>query len=161
VAAADTRGLELEARWRSDPLTGSVAWTWLHTEVVDAGYDVGPGATFVEGAPLIRRPAQTITARAAYVPGTRARFVVGATLVGARADRDFATFPSRAVTLPAWLDLSAGAEARVLEGGGGRPSVSLTLRGENLLDRRYQEVFGFPAPGRVILVGARAGFGGG
>ncbi len=160
VAAADARGVEVEARLRSGPVTGTLSWTWLHTEVIDAGYDEGPGATFVEGAPLIRRPAQTLAARAAYAAGTRARFAAGATLVGARADRDFSTYPSRAVTLPAWLDLSAGAELRVLEGGAGRPSVSLTLRGENLLDRQHQEVFGFPAPGRVLLVGARAGFGG-
>jgi len=160
VAAADARGVELEARLRSGPLTGSFAWTWLHTRVVDAGYDEGPGATFVEGAPLIRRPATTLAARAAYAPGARARFSAGVTWVGPRADRDFAAYPPRAVTLPAWLDLSAGAEARVLGGGGGRPSLSLTLRGENLLGRRHQEVFGFAAPGRVILVGARAGFGG-
>ncbi len=161
VAAADTRGVELAARLRSGPLSGSLAWTWLHTEVVDAGYDEGPGATFVEGGPLIRRPGQTIAVRGAYTAGARARLSAGATLVGARADRDFSTYPSRAVTLPAWVDVSAGAEVRVIGGGNGRPSLTLTLRGENLLDAGHQEVFGYPAPGRALTLGARAGLGGG
>jgi outer membrane cobalamin receptor len=26
---------------------------------------------------------------------------------------------------------------------------------DNLLDRRYQDVFNFPAPGRAILIGAK------
>jgi outer membrane cobalamin receptor len=35
------------------------------------------------------------------------------------------------------------------------PAVVLTARVENVLDQDYQEVFGFPARGRVVLVGGR------
>jgi outer membrane cobalamin receptor len=35
------------------------------------------------------------------------------------------------------------------------PAVSLTMRVENAFDARYQGAFGYDAPGRVVLVGAR------
>jgi outer membrane cobalamin receptor len=44
---------------------------------------------------------------------------------------------------------------------GGRPGFSLQVRAENLLDEDYEEVFGFRAPGRAILLGGRLQIGGG
>lgn len=161
VAAADSRGLELEAAIGSGAFAGSLAWTWLDTEVVDAGYDEGPGATFVRGEPLLRRPRHRLAGRATYRVVQRGSVSLGASWVDARADRDFSRYPAEPVTLPSWLDLGAGVELGILEGGGARPSLTLTLRGENLLDRERQDVFGFTGPGRVFLVGARAAFGGG
>jgi outer membrane cobalamin receptor len=38
--------------------------------------------------------------------------------------------------------------------------VDLQFRAENLLDQDYEEMFGFVAPGRTILIGARMNFGG-
>ena len=158
VAAAGSHGLELEAAVEGGPLTGSLAWTWLHTEVLDAGYDDGPGATFVEGAPLIRRPAQTVAVRGAWTPWAGAHLSAGTTWVGPRADRDFSTFPSVAVTLRGWIDVDAGVDVDLPLGG---PPVSLTVRADNLLDAEHQEVFGFRAPGRTLLVGVRARLPGG
>jgi outer membrane cobalamin receptor len=34
------------------------------------------------------------------------------------------------------------------------------VRGENLLDEAYQEVFGFDAPSRQLYLGVALGFGG-
>jgi outer membrane cobalamin receptor len=39
--------------------------------------------------------------------------------------------------------------------GPGNSSLALTARAENAFDKRYETVLHFPAPGRVILVGAR------
>jgi Outer membrane cobalamin receptor protein len=38
------------------------------------------------------------------------------------------------------------------------PHADLTLRAINLLDRRYQEVLGYPAPRQRIIGGLRARF---
>ena len=38
--------------------------------------------------------------------------------------------------------------------------MDLQLTIDNLLDEGYQEVFGYEAPGRVILLGARVRMGG-
>ena len=41
----------------------------------------------------------------------------------------------------------------------GRLVTDLQIRGENLLDESYQEVFGFRTPGRTLLLGGRMTFG--
>ena len=64
------------------------------------------------------------------------------------------------VTLDAYTVLDVGAELRLVEPAEGRPGFTLTLRGENLLDESYQEVFGFGAPGRGLYVGGRMTLGG-
>ncbi|MCH7991946.1 MAG: TonB-dependent receptor [Gemmatimonadetes bacterium] len=81
-------------------------------------------------------------------------------MVGRRLDRDFSTFPATPVTLPPYSLLSLGGEWRIFGGGGGRPSLAIQLRGENLLDESYEEVLGFSAPGRGLYVGGRVGLGG-
>jgi vitamin B12 transporter len=154
VAEAASRGVELEteARWRAWTASGS--WTWLSTRVLDAGFDSGPGASFVTGGRLLRRPEHSGSARLSYV---RELGTVAAELlhVGAREDRDFATFPAREVVLPSYTVLSVGGQLRVTD------RLVVTIRGENLGDRRYEEAFGFRAPGRGLYVGARVELGGG
>ena len=75
------------------------------------------------------------------------------TYVGTRPDLDFQQYPSPAISLPAYstVDLSAAAPLAVRNG----TTIAVTARLENALDRRYQEIANFPAPGRTILVGAR------
>jgi vitamin B12 transporter len=74
--------------------------------------------------------------------------------VGKRADIDFAQFPSPYVTLPSYtkLDLSAELPLTRVRGGG----ITLNARLENVFDKRYEDVLNFAAPGRTILIGARA-----
>lgn len=159
VAEARARGIELEAWAGAGPLSLTAAWTRLDTEVLDAGFDEGAGATFVEGEALLRRPANTLAMRASAVLAG-ATVSAGATLVGERADRDFSTWPATPVKLPAHTDVYVGADVPVLRGRGGAQRLSLTFRGDNLLDGDYQQAFGFPAPGRALFVGARVTFGG-
>jgi vitamin B12 transporter len=158
VAAADSRGLELSAQggWRS--LRAGATWTWLDTEVVDAGFAQGAGASFVEGEALLRRPENHLQAHLTGAAGDRVRWTTSLRWTGQRSDRDFTTFPAEPVTLDAFTVVDVGLQARVLEPEGGRPGVRLSLRGENLTDAGYQEVFGFPAPGRGLYVGLRLGW---
>ena len=154
VARAASDGLELEghlqlgARWQ---LHG--ASTWLATEVLDAGLEEGAGAVFVDGERLLRRPAHTATLGATMAPHPRLVVRATAMRIGDRTDRDFSSFPARPVLLQPWTrtDLAltwvASAPVRVL------------LRADNVGGARYAEVFGFPAPGRQLTVGAEWRFG--
>ena len=96
------------------------------------------------GAPLLRRPKQAGTVRLAYL-GPRWGANVGGSFVGRRPDSDF---------LGLGIDHAAG-YARVDVGGwyAVHPRVTLYANVENALDRRYNEVVGYPA----LPVNFRAG----
>jgi vitamin B12 transporter len=155
VAAARADGVEVEARVH--PVRGlsvGAQYTWLSTEVTDAGTLPADDAAFRLGDRLLRRPAHTLSFDATASLG---RLRVGGALrrIGARADADFASFPAVRLTLPAHTVLDLGGEVELPRFAAALPAVVLTGRVENALDEDYQEVFGFPARGRVILVGGR------
>jgi vitamin B12 transporter len=160
VAAARTRGVEVDVGTRVGPVQGGAAWTWLDTEVTDAGFDSGAGATFVEGEALIRRPKHTWALRAETPVGAGGRAYSRVSFVGARADRDFATFPATPVELAGYALWALGAEWAPWPEASGRPRAALSARVENVLDHRYEEALGFAAPGRQLYLGLSVGFGG-
>jgi vitamin B12 transporter len=160
VGAATARGVETEVDARVGPVDVSGSWTWLDTEVTDVGLEGAPGDLFVDGQPLIRRPMHSFSLGASAPLGARARVHTRIGYTGRRDDRDFSTFPATSVVAPGHTLWSAGAEYTVLDVSDGRPSVRLSLRGENLLDEAYQEAFGFDAPGRQVYFGVSVGFGG-
>lgn len=146
LAAASARGLELEGEVAHHALFARLAGTALRTRVLEAG--TGAGGTFVKGEPLLRRPARSGSATVGY----RARHSVSLTALhtGARSDRDFSAFPARPVTLAPFtrLDASVALDAgRLLRGS------HVTLRGENVANKRYENVYGFRTPGRILLAG--------
>lgn len=159
VAGARAQGLELGATLRAGIFSVGVDGTWLDTEVTDAGFDEGPGATFVNGERLLRRPDFTGTVRLDANPVPALRVGVQLQHVGERADRDFNAFPAEAVTLEAYQLLGASLEWSVLNPGRDRTGLAVTLAGRNLADESYQDVFGFRAPGRILTVGARVTLG--
>jgi hypothetical protein len=57
--------------------------------------------------------------------------------------------------MESYILVNLGLVATLFEGGDGGPDMDLVLRGENLGDIQYQEVFGFAAPGRGIYIGGR------
>ncbi len=152
VAEAAARGSEVGMVVREGNLRAGVDWTWLMTEVLDAGVDEGPGADFVRGSPLLRRPTHTLAFHASWAlaAATVSADVRG---VGERDDRDFSVFPARRVELPRYTTVDLGVEVPVAR-------LRLALRAENLLGSRYEEVAGFPAPGRGFYLGGRVTVGG-
>ena len=158
VAEARSRGLEATARLPLGALRLTGGYTYLDTEVLDSGFDEGDGAVFVEGQPLIRRPVHQLNLGASYrVP--RGSAFGSMRLVGSRHDRDFTAWPAAPVELSRFLLVDLGGDIVVLQPGAGRPGFDLQLRIENLLDESYQEVFGFRAPGRALLLGGRVRLG--
>jgi vitamin B12 transporter len=127
VGRARARGVEASLGWRGREVAARLDATWLDSE------------DLATGAPLPRRPEESA---ALVVDWRRDRWSAGAALryVGAREDTGRIELPSYAAT-----DLTAAWEASERW----RPYA----RVENLFDRDYEEVAGFPAPGRSWMVG--------
>jgi vitamin B12 transporter len=163
VAGAASRGLEAGAHVRRRSFEAHAAYTWLHTEVTNSGFDSGPGAELVDGDRLLRRPTHTLAVGGSAVVTDRGRAYTALSYVGQRADRSFdpVTFAATRQELPSYLLWTVGTEWRVLQEGTRWPGVSLSARVENLLDQSYQEAWGFRAPGRQLFLGVSMGLAGG
>lgn len=139
------RGLELGASAAPVPgLTLSGTYTLLDTEILVSTADFDP--VYAAGQALLRRPRHqgSLTAQ-----GALRRVTLAATLVavGRRADSDF---------IGLGLDGNAGyarldARAKVDLGRG----LEAFVVAENLLDRVYMDVLGYPALGRGVRGGVR------
>lgn len=156
VAAAKVAGVEIGVKLR--PTAGveaDAAYTHLHTEVTDAGFDSGEDATFVNGQRLLRRPDDMLTFGLQSTVARRGRVGAVLTVVGSREDVRFASFPdpSKRLTLPSYATLDLSGSVAVLLPGGGVPGLDLTARVENLFDKSYEQAANFRSPGRTILVG--------
>jgi vitamin B12 transporter len=163
VAGAASRGVELSADVRLDALEAGGSYTWLDTEVTNAGFDRGPSAELVDGETLLRRPTHTFALRGARSILDRGRIHTSVMFVGARADRSFdpTTFAAAREELRSYVLWSLGGAWEVVDADGRRPSVALSIRAENVLDEEYQEAWGFRAPGRQLYLGLSLGFRGG
>jgi vitamin B12 transporter len=155
VAGADSRGLEVSGAVTAGAWRLAADATWLDTRVTDAGFDQGSGATFVQGEPLLRRPEVVLGASVGWRALPALRLGASARYTGTRADRDFSLFPARAVELDAYTRVDVDVEWSALQAAGRRPGLALLLRLENVGDVDYQEVWGFRAPGRAVILGGR------
>ena len=101
--------------------------------------------------PLVRRPKHRASATVGRTYSGGASWNVTGLFVGRRADRDFQDF-SRPVEDPSYFRLDISVTLPPLF------HVAPFARVTNLLDKQYQEVNGYPAPGRRFLAGLEAGF---
>ena len=153
LTGASSNGYEGElalspsSNWR-----GSASYTIVNPRVTEIppGYQGGDNV----GDALIRRPSHSGSVVVMYSRPASAGVGVALNFVGKRADTDFAQFPSPRVTLPAYtrLDISAELPISVQKRGG----LTLNARVENVLNKRYEDALHFAAPGRTVLIGARA-----
>jgi vitamin B12 transporter len=157
VAAAKADGVEIEAIL--EPLTGLRAeaqYTHLMTAVTDGGVLPADDAAFRLGAHLLRRPTDALSAKVRMDRGPMGAYGT-IRWTGPRADADFSAYPATRVDLPAYttvdlaIELRPFARTRMLSGS----AVELQVR--NVFDEAYTLAYGFPAPGRVVLVGVRMG----
>jgi vitamin B12 transporter len=162
VARARAAGVETELRFAPvHGLSADASYTWLDTKVLHSGFDPSPQATLVDGGPLLRRPKHSGSLAVRYAAPSGLAATARATYVGHRDDRLFhgaPTFDTEAVTLDPYtkLDLSAVAPLRAFWRE--LAPVDLTLRIDNALATRYENVAGFATPGRTLTAGLRASF---
>ncbi|MEJ2203058.1 MAG: TonB-dependent receptor [Gemmatimonadota bacterium] len=159
VARANARGVEAGIGLRLGAIRAGVDWTWLHTMVRDAGPEGAAEGDFVQGERLLRRPDHEMSGHLGAELGW-GYLRIEAKTTGSRDDRDFSTFPARRVTLPRHTTVAVGGEVPLwteMPHGG---ELAVTFRIDNLTDVSYEDIRGFPAPGRVIYLGGRTSFGG-
>jgi vitamin B12 transporter len=142
-----TRGRGVEVALSASPrprLSVSAEYTYLDGEVLVSTNGFDP--VYAEGQPLVRQPKHQGSLSARF--GSE-RFSVGASLVGVgrRADSDFVGIGLTSNDPYARVD--ARAHGQLLRG------LSAYVVAENILDRKYQEVLGYPALGRAVRVGLR------
>ncbi len=128
IARAETYGAELAARAQlTDQWSASVSYAWLEAE--DGN-----------GARLARLPRHTADAALSY---DAERW--GATLSGRYNSEEL----DANGTVPSWVRFDLNARYQLTS------RLELYGRVENLLDRHYQQVFGFGTPGRSAWAGVR------
>ncbi len=136
-------GLEAEFGWSPGPELRVGA----HYAYLDA---TEPGSSPSIQIREARRPRHS---GGVVVDGRSGAFTYGASLAysGARRDMNFDVFPAQAVRLKSyWL---AGARLSVSV----RRGLNLFVRGTNLFDSRYQDVFSYRTEGRAIYAGVTLG----
>lgn len=141
IGKARTFGVESFAAWM--PLTNLTlrgSYTWLDAR--DTANDQR----------LIRRPEHSGNVSAAYRFLERFTANASANFVGPRPDSNFSTFPAQRVTNAGYVRIDLGVSCDVCK------YFTVFGRVENLIDDKYEEVFGFPALGRVFWAGGVAKF---
>jgi vitamin B12 transporter len=141
-AFAQGAEVEVQAKLRTRLLV-SAAYTYTSTEILSNPAPID--SQYNPGEPLLRRPKNSATTLVSYAAGRWATNLSGS-FVGRRPDDDFEGFN---------IDHAAGYFRADLGGWYAINSrVTAYANVENLLDRRYNEVVGYPA----LPLNFRAGF---
>ena len=150
VNQAFAQGAEVALRARLRPrLLLNTAYTYTSSQYLDnpAPYD----PVYDPGQPLLRRPKHSATELLSYL-GRRWGADLNGNFVGPRSDSDFDSF---GITHAAgYLRADLGGWFAV------RPRITAYLSVQNALDRRYNEVVGYPALAVNFRVGLRFRIGG-
>ncbi|HSA94251.1 MAG TPA: TonB-dependent receptor [Terriglobales bacterium] len=149
VNRAFAHGAEVEAhgRLRRD-LTLDAAYVYTSTQVLEAPFGPDPA-----GSPLLRRPRHLGSLRLTYL-ARRWGGNLGGSFVGRRPDSDFFVAPTPITHAAGYARVDLGGWYAV------HPRVTLYANLENLLDRQYNEVVGYPALGVNVRAGMRFRIGG-
>jgi len=157
LSNSKARGVELSANARAtgrfDGLTLRAGYTWLDTKILAADGIAETGlAPFRVGDRLLRRPRHRAFVDVGYArANATAFFTIDARGETLDVEPSFGLFGGLFEN-PGYATSSAGLSWRF-----GRATVF--GRVTNIFDRRYEEIFGFPAPGRRAAAGVRVAAG--
>ncbi len=151
ISNARTQGLELAVSARTPwGLEATVTYTWLDTEILAVDRSSGQAPPpFRVGDTLLRRPHHQSTVDLVYRKGPLTAF--GRLLARGRSldvEPSFGAFDGLFIN-PGHSVVNLGGTLTVMTG------LDLFARITNLLDHGYEEVFGFPAPGRGAIIGVQ------
>ncbi len=150
VSNARARGLELGGGWQAGHGVGvRAAYTFLDTEILEVDGSAQAPSPFRVGDPLLRRPRHQ---GSLIVDWTLARASVftALTVRGETLDAEPAFGPGGGLYQnPGYTVLDLGGQFRLVRG------VEVFARVLNAFDRDYEEVLGFPSPGRTAFAGIR------
>jgi outer membrane cobalamin receptor len=150
ISNARSRGVELAAGLRPLPsLHLRASYTWLETAILAVDNSTEAPAPYRVGEQLIRRPRHRGSVTALF---NTARLTAFTTLEIRGRVRDIEpTFGASGGVFDAdgYAVIDAGGAFRVSR------LFELFARVENAADRAYEQAFGFPAPGRLLMGGVR------
>ncbi len=150
VNEAMAHGAEVELQGRpASRIRTTLSYTYTSTQILNQPFAFDP--LLMKGQTLLRRPKHSATALVNYL-GSRWGADLSSSFVGRRADSDFLGF---GIThAPGYVLVNAGAWYEV------RPRITAYVSGENLTNRFYEEVTGYPALGASFRAGIRFRVGG-
>ena len=150
VNEAIAHGAEVEFHARPiSRVSIDASYTYTSTQILKEPFAFDPLLT--AGQPLIRRPKHSATTLITYL-GSRWGADLAGSFVGRRADSDFLGFGINPT--PAYVLVNAGGWYAI------NRRITTYVNVENLLDRFYQEVTGYPALGINFRAGMRFRVGG-
>lgn len=142
IGRARTQGWEAFLRLRPSPAADiRLSYTRMDARDLD------------DGTALPRRPRDKASVEAFWRPFPRWEARLAAAFIGDRPDRDYASAGYPAVTLRDYFL----ADADIAYQAG--PRTRVFVRIDNLLDERYETVFGYGTPRLSAYAGLRVGFG--
>jgi outer membrane cobalamin receptor len=150
VSNARARGLEFSSAWQAGAgLSVRAAYTYLDTEIMAIDNTAQAPSPYRVGDRLLRRPRHSGSLTMAWTRDRTSLFALidgrGATL-----DAEPAFGPSGGLyENPGRTVVDAGGSLQLWRG------IEVHARVMNVLDRGYEEVLGFPSPGRTAFVGVR------
>ena len=154
ISNARARGAELSAAWRFSTafdLRGN--YTFLDTEILAVNGSAQAQAPYAVGDPLLRRPRHSGSIDAAWTHARAAAFAQ-IQMRGQTLDAEPAFGPTGGLyENPGYTVFNLGGSWRPVK------AVEVFVRALNLFDRQYEEVLGYPAPGRTAYVGVRVAVG--
>ncbi len=154
ISNARARGVEISAVYRPVAATSlRASYTFLDAEIRAIDQTSQAPSPYQVGDPLLRRPRHHAALDFAW---TTARATVFASLAarGTTLDAEPAFGPSGGLfENPGRAVVETGGSFRVVRG------VDVFARVLNLFDKAYEEVLGFPAPGRTAFAGIRVAAG--
>jgi outer membrane receptor protein involved in Fe transport len=154
ISNARARGVELSAAWR--PATAFAlrgAYTFLDSEILAVNGSTQAQAPYAVGDPLLRRPRHAGSIDASWSHERAGAFLQIQTR-GETLDAEPSFGPTGGLyTNPGHTVVNLGGSWRAAK------ALEVFARALNLFDREYEEVFGYPAPGRTAYVGVRLAVG--
>jgi len=162
IGAVRVAGLETSLFLRpAKGFTLKLAYTNLFTRITDDG-DIN-NLFFEAGKPLLRRPRNTFSFIANYA-WDRLNVNLNGYYAGWRDDAKYAfeypfLFQSERVDNSEYFVLNLAASYDVVRNRGYINKIQVWAKINNLLDQRYQEVYGYSSPGFAMLAGLRVIFG--
>lgn len=142
--------LEFHGRLRAN-LTLDATYLYTSTQILEAPLAFDP--LFAAGAPLLRRPRHAGSTRLSYLY-RRWGLHVGGSFVGRRPDSDFFTAPTPFHHAEGYARVDVGGWYAL------HPRVTAYANVENLFDRDYNEVVGYPGLRANFRAGLRFRVGG-
>lgn len=154
ISNARARGLEASAAWRISPaLDVRGSYTFLDSEILAVKGSTAAQAPYAVGDALLRRPRHSGSIDAAWT-GPRGSAFLQLHVRGRTLDAEPSFGPAGGL-------FANPGHTVVTIGGAWKPAraIEVFARVANLFDRGYEDVLGYPAPGRTAYAGARLALG--